>query len=62
MRNAKQQKILKLVSETPAEPLTPSQSCGTCQAKRQLDHVIMCLNAALLAATQPINPTSKGKR
>lgn len=58
--NAKQTRTLKLVSE----PATPSETnlCHTCDAKRQLEHVKMMLQAALLAASEPPKPPPRGKR
>lgn len=56
--NAKQ-KTLKLVTET-ADARGETSICQACDAKRQLEHVRMCLNAALLAAApKPSKPNNK---
>lgn len=57
--NAKQEKTLKLVSGESADR-TEASLCEACDAKRQLEHVRFCLNAAMLAATLPTTkPTKK---
>lgn len=58
--NAKQTKTLKLVSEPTTS--TEMDLCRTCDAKRQLEHVKMMLQAALLAASEPVKPPPRGKR
>lgn len=61
MMPAKLSKPLRLISEP---PITEEPGfCGECEArKRQLEHVKMLLNAALLAANKPIQRPQKGKR
>jgi hypothetical protein len=61
MMQAKQpQKNLRLVSEPPRPSLDGSSEYE--QLKRQLEHVTMLLNAALLAATKPLKPARRPKR
>lgn len=56
-----QQKTLRLVTEA-ANPHAAEGGCTACEAKqRQLEHVKMLLNAALLAASQTAKPP-RGKR
>jgi len=57
----RQQKPLRLVTESTNSPAAKGV-CAACEAKqRQLEHVKMLLNAALLAASQTTKP-SRGKQ
>jgi hypothetical protein len=57
--NAKQTRTLKLVPEPTASE--QPDLCQTCEARRQLEHVKMLLQAALIAASKPIAPPTLGK-
>lgn len=58
--NAKQIRTLKLVSE-PA-PSGEPELCATCETKKQLEHVKMLLQAALIAASKPTSPPNGGEK
>ncbi|NMV36946.1 hypothetical protein [Ralstonia insidiosa] len=53
-------KMLKLVTEPNHSRAVDPASCASCEAKRQLEHVKMCLNAALLAANKPLDQKKGG--
>lgn len=59
MKVALQQTRLRLVKSEKEEKI--SHDCATCEIRRRLDHVQLCLRAAMIAATPP-GTEDKGKR
>lgn len=59
MKAALRQTRLRLIKLEKEEKV--SHDCATCEIRRRLDHVQLCLRAAMIAAT-PTGTEDKGKR